>query len=116
MDMYHIQCKHQVWSSVTRTIADFYSTQSNSNQIYNIIYFKTNTTHIHYEPFIMESNDHMYNAHSTKILVQQTKNVISIVKSKNKNLPYKVPIRMTHLILSFFSKNNAIEILALMMS
>ena len=63
----------QVWSSVTRSIVNFYSAQSNSNQIYNIIYFETNIVHIHYEPLIMENNDHMYNMHCAKTLVQQNK-------------------------------------------
>jgi hypothetical protein len=71
---------------------DFYSTKSNSNQIYNIASFKTNTAHIHYEPLIMESNDHVYNVHSVKTLVHPNKKWrINCNKSK-----HKLTIQSTH--------------------
>jgi hypothetical protein len=77
----------QVWPLVTKTIVDLFSTQSNSNQIYNIISLKTNTFDIHYQPFIMDNNDHMYNLHCTKTLVQPNKKQ-TINCHKSKQIPH----------------------------
>ena len=69
----------RVWSSVTKTISNFYSSHSNSNETYNIISFETNKFYIHYEPLIIDKNDHIYNSHCRKTLVTQIKNIVSIV-------------------------------------
>ena len=63
----------RVWSSVTKTIANFYSSHSNSNETYNIIYFETNTFHVHYKLLIIGNNDHIYNVHCAKTLVDPNK-------------------------------------------
>ena len=109
----------QVWPLVTRIIAYFYSTQYNSNQIYNIISFETITIHIHYEPLIMQKNDHIQNVNCAlykNVGAAKQKKHINCHKPKEKNLPYKVSIRTTHLILSFFANKNAITIPTLMIS
>ena len=69
----------QVWYSITKTIANFYSSHSKCNQTYNTIYFETNTFHIHYEPLLVEGNDHIYNVQYIETPMDQTKTIISIV-------------------------------------
>jgi len=73
----------QIWSFTNKTIVNYYPSKTNCNRPYNILSFKTSTSHIHYEPLLLNQNTNQSNPqHRIVQMHANTKNRISFRKLK----------------------------------